>query len=104
LNKILVFPAIALPDKIMDILETYRELLEKILSERAAIPYTYGDVKTEVVFDRQRDRVIRDFIGSWVGWALGTKPNKNQRPGSVPGQPIQNPKSPYPSISLRISK
>ena len=33
----------------MDTLDTYQQIIEQILVEYAAIPYAYGDIKTEVV-------------------------------------------------------
>jgi hypothetical protein len=36
--------------------DAWRDAIERILSEYAAIPYRYGDVKSEVVFDREHDR------------------------------------------------
>lgn len=35
----------------MDTVEAWRDIVERILTEYAA-PYRYGDVRTEVVFDR----------------------------------------------------
>ena len=42
----------------MDQLNHYRELIERILLEYAAIPYAYDDIKNFPVFDRQRDRYV----------------------------------------------
>ena len=36
----------------MDTLSRYRKTIEETLEEYASIPYAYGDIKTEVVFDR----------------------------------------------------
>lgn len=47
----------------MDILERYRELIEKILSEYAAIPAGYGEIQAEVIFDRHRDRYLLVEVG-----------------------------------------
>jgi hypothetical protein len=47
----------------MDTLERYRETLETILAEYARIPYAYGDIKTETVFDRARDRYLLVNVG-----------------------------------------
>ena len=44
----------------MDPLDTWRDALERILTEHAAIPYANGDVQTETIFDRTRDR---DIVG-----------------------------------------
>ena len=53
----------------MDKLEHYRQIAESVLSEYAAIPYKYGEVLTEAVFDRQRD----SYIVLDVGWEKGRR-------------------------------
>jgi hypothetical protein len=50
----------------MDPLDAWRDTIERILSEYAAIPYRFGDVQTEVVFDRKRDRYLIVDTG-WEG-------------------------------------
>jgi len=50
----------------MDSLETYREIIERVLSDYAAVPYAHGDFKTELVFDRVRDRYLLIDVG-WDG-------------------------------------
>ena len=50
----------------MDSLETYREIIERVLSDYAAVPYAHGDFKTEVVFDSGRDRYLLIDVG-WDG-------------------------------------
>ncbi len=50
----------------MDRLEKYRKAIEDILLEYESIPYTYGDIKTEAVFDRSRDRYALLDVG-WEG-------------------------------------
>jgi hypothetical protein len=40
----------------MDKLDHYRNLIEQILTEYAAIPYAYGDIANFTVFDRHNDR------------------------------------------------
>ena len=47
----------------MDKLETYRQIVEKVLNEYANIPYNYGEVKSEAIFDRVRDRYILLDVG-----------------------------------------
>ena len=47
----------------MDTLSRYRELIEKILAEYAAIPYAVGEIQTEPVFDRERDRYLLVNVG-----------------------------------------
>ena len=47
----------------MDTLTTYRQLIERVLSEYAQIPYAYGDIKTETVFDRAGDHYLLMLVG-----------------------------------------
>ncbi len=53
----------------MDKLEKYREIIERTLTEYAAIPYAYGEIKSEPVFDRQRD----SYLLVNVGWHKGQR-------------------------------
>jgi XisI protein len=50
----------------MDTLESYRQIVEQILAEYAAVPYAYGEIKTEVVFDRTNNRYLLVNVG-WDG-------------------------------------
>ena len=47
----------------MDTLNQYRQIIEKILSDYASIPYAYGDIETETVFDRDRDHYLLMNVG-----------------------------------------
>jgi hypothetical protein len=47
----------------MDTLNNYRQLIRNTLSEHAKIPYAYGDVKIEPVFDREADRYLLMILG-----------------------------------------
>lgn len=47
----------------MDNLERYRQIIETILTEYASVPYAYGDIQTEVVFDRTHDRYLLVNVG-----------------------------------------
>ena len=49
-----------------------RSIIESILIEYTKIPYAYGDIQTEAVFDRVRDR----YLLMNVGW-------DNRRRGSM---------------------
>jgi XisI protein len=53
----------------MDSLDSYRDLIESILVEYTRIPYAYGDIQTEAVFDRVRDR----YVLVNVGWDNGKR-------------------------------
>ncbi|MEL6321753.1 MAG: XisI protein [Cyanobacteria bacterium J06626_14] len=47
-------------------LEQWREVIEKVLQDYAAIPYSYSEVKKETVFDRVHDRYLIVIVG-WEG-------------------------------------
>ena len=47
----------------MDTLETYRQLCEKILTEYTLIPYAYGDIQIQTVFDRVSDHYMVMLVG-----------------------------------------
>jgi hypothetical protein len=51
------------------ILDRYRENVESTLLEYTKIPYAYGDIQTEAVFDRSRDR----YLLVNVGWDRGQR-------------------------------
>ena len=53
----------------MDALDTYRQLVEAILMEYTRIPYAYGEIQTEAVFDRKHDR----YLLVNVGWDNGQR-------------------------------
>ncbi len=44
-----------------------RNLIEQILTEHGRIPFSYGDVRLDLVFDRTRDRYLLMMIG-WEGY------------------------------------
>jgi len=47
-------------------LEKWKDTIEQVLSEYAAIPYSYSDVKKETVFDRVQNRYLILILG-WEG-------------------------------------
>ncbi len=51
----------------MDTLNAYREIVERILTEYARLPYAYGDIRRETVFDRNGDH----YLLMAVGWDKG---------------------------------
>jgi len=51
----------------MDTLERDRDLIEKILTEYAALAYSFGEIRREVVFDRVHDHYLL-MIEGWEGW------------------------------------
>jgi hypothetical protein len=48
----------------MDTKAADRDVIENVLTEYAAIPWAYGDVKTETVFDRRSDRYLLMLVGT----------------------------------------
>jgi XisI protein len=50
-------------------LDRYREIIESSLLEYTKIPYAYGDIQTEAVFDRRRDR----YLLVNTGWDRGQR-------------------------------
>jgi hypothetical protein len=47
----------------MDSRATDRDVIEKVLTEYAAIPYAYGQVDTQTVFDRANDHYLLMIVG-----------------------------------------
>ncbi|NEO46812.1 MAG: XisI protein, partial [Moorea sp. SIO4A3] len=50
----------------MDTLERDREIIQKIISDYAQIPYSYGKIERNSVFDCERDRYLLMIVG-WEG-------------------------------------
>jgi hypothetical protein len=53
----------------MDTRERYARIIQDLLSELAAIPYSHGDIHGEVVFDTARDRYVLLTVG-WDKWRI----------------------------------
>jgi hypothetical protein len=53
----------------MENIEQYRNTIERILDQYTQIPYAYGDIHTEAVFDRSNDR----YLLVNVGWDRGRR-------------------------------
>jgi hypothetical protein len=53
----------------MDSLDAYRTIIENTLAEYTRIPYAYGDIQTEAVFDRENNR----YLLVNVGWDNGKR-------------------------------
>ena len=47
----------------MDTLNHYRELIERIITDYASIPYSHGDIQRLPVFDRERDHYLLVIAG-----------------------------------------
>ena len=47
----------------MDKLENYRYIVERIINEYAAISYTYGEIESRVMFDREQDSYLLYSVG-----------------------------------------
>jgi hypothetical protein len=50
----------------MDSLDTYRQIIERVLTEYTRIPYAYGDLRSQTIFDHQADRYMLVTLG-WDG-------------------------------------
>ena len=50
----------------MDTVEQYREIIKRVLIDYAKIPYSYGEIDFEHVFDRDTDRYLL-MISGWEG-------------------------------------
>jgi hypothetical protein len=44
-------------------LEQYRQLICSILTEHTQIPYSYGNIQHETIFDREQDRYLVMILG-----------------------------------------
>ncbi len=47
----------------METLEQDRQIIQKIISEYAAIPYAHGEIARHSVFDTNRDRYLLMIVG-----------------------------------------
>lgn len=47
----------------MDKLENYRNIIKKIISYYAAIPYAYGEIQSRTMFDRENDSYMLYSVG-----------------------------------------
>ena len=47
----------------MDKLEKYRNIVEKIINEYAAIPFAFGDIESRTMFDREKDSYMLYSVG-----------------------------------------
>ena len=47
----------------MDTVERYRQIIERILIDYAQIPYAYGDIRSQTVFDRLNDHYLLINVG-----------------------------------------
>jgi XisI protein len=47
----------------MDKLENYRNIVEKVINEYAAIPYAYGEIESRTSFDRDKDSYMLYSVG-----------------------------------------
>ena len=51
----------------MDKLDLYRKAIKSVFNEYAAIPYAFGDLSSEVVFDDAHDRYLLMTFGRDLG-------------------------------------
>ncbi len=48
----------------MENLDTYCQIIRRIITEQAQLPYSYGDIRFEPVFDAENDRYLL-MIEGW---------------------------------------
>jgi hypothetical protein len=48
----------------MDTLDTYRQIIQNLLTEYVGLQYAYGEIQNETIFDREADR----YLVMSVGW------------------------------------
>lgn len=48
----------------MDTIETYRQIIQKVLTKYIRRQYAYGEIQNEAIFDREADR----YLVVSVGW------------------------------------
>ncbi len=54
----------------MDRVAKYRQIIMQLLTEYARIPYSYGDIRAQTVFDREGDH----YLLMSLGWDKGRVP------------------------------
>ena len=47
----------------MDTLDTYRQIIQNLLTEYVRLQYAYGEIQNETIFDRETDRYLVMSIG-----------------------------------------
>jgi hypothetical protein len=47
----------------MDTLDTYRQIIQDLLTEYVRLQYAYGEIQNETIFDREADRYLVMSIG-----------------------------------------
>jgi hypothetical protein len=50
----------------MDTLDTYRQIIQNVLTEYTRIPYAYGQMQCKAIFDREADSYLLVTVG-WYG-------------------------------------
>ena len=44
-------------------LDSYRNIIERVLTEYSKYPYSYGDIQRQLAFDRARDHYLLLSVG-----------------------------------------
>jgi len=47
----------------MDTLDTYRQIIQNVLTEYVRLQYAYGEIQNETIFDREANRYLVMSIG-----------------------------------------
>jgi hypothetical protein len=53
----------------MDSLENYRKIVQEIITKNTEVPYAYGEIEFETIFDKEKDR----YLLMIVGWENGKR-------------------------------
>src|SRR5215471_14953834 len=47
----------------MDTMTSYRQIIERVLTDYAQVPYAYGDIQVQAVFDREANHYLLMLVG-----------------------------------------
>ena len=47
----------------MDTVTTYRSIIERVLTDYAQIPYAYGEIQIQTIFDREGNHYLLMLVG-----------------------------------------
>lgn len=53
----------------MDRIENYRKIIQEIIIKNTEVPYAYGEIEFETVFDKEKDR----YLLMINGWEKGSR-------------------------------
>jgi hypothetical protein len=47
----------------MDTVTTYRQIIERVLTDYAQVPYAYGEIQIQTIFDREGNHYLLMLVG-----------------------------------------